>query len=279
MKNTFKTITVLFLSLFIASCSKEDDNINETEPDKTVKENVNEERFSKLEIGSTQLTIPQSGGDTHVNFNYQGKKKVTKITFDVTPIEIKSVGKNEFKWEVSDHLVPTKYYENQLNPNVHYHLAYKETETNPEARPAQGTYKFKITVEEEDGTKSMITKTVTVALKFKNLEVGENGIVALGSEDVHIEYEYLSAPNTVSKITHKIWFKEWRENQDVEIGKWNSIEADIDKTKFEGVKNPEIHSHFDLIENSPSGTYWAVIYVTETGNTEPIKTGVKFEIK
>lgn len=278
MKNTFKTIVVLFLSLFIASCSKNDDDETTIQPDPFEK-NINEDRFSKMEIGSSQFIIPKSAPDTHIEFDYKGDSKVTKITLDVVPTDVKVVSNNEFKWTLTNHIVPAKHYEDQINPHIHYHIGYEELDTNPNAKPAEGTYKFRIIVDHEDGSKSAITKMVKVMLKFNNLEVGEDSVVKLGDKKVHLEYEYISTPNTVSKIIHKLWFKEWREDQDVEIGKWNNIEVIIDKKEFEGIINPKIHTHFDLIKNSPAGKYWATVYVTETGNSEALKMSTPFEIK
>lgn len=249
-------------------------------------QNINSERFTDLEIGSSQLILPQSGSDAHVDFKYKGTSKVTKITFDIMPEHVHDLKANEFKWEVENHVVPEKHYKGQLAPHVHYHIEYKEMEANPKARPAEGEYLFKITVEHEDGTKSAITKEFQVMKKFKDVEVGENFTVAYGSDEMHVEYQYLSGKSTIAKIVHRIWFKEWRTGQkdskgnEIKKGDWNKIDVVVDEKEFKGKKDPVIHTHFDLLPNMPKGKeYWLAIYVTETGQKEPIKTSRQFEIK
>lgn len=249
-------------------------------------QNINPERFTDLEIGTSQLILPQSGSDAHVDFKYKGNSKVTKITFDIVPEHIHNVGANEFMWEVKNHVAPDKYYKGQLKPHVHYHVKYKETEANPEARPAEGEYLFKITVEHEDGTKSAITKEVRVVKKFKNLEIGNNFVVAYAAKEMHVEYQYLTGNTTVAKIVHRIWFKEWRtgqkdsEGKDIKKGDYNTIDFVVPETEFKGKKDPMIHIHHDLLEGMPKDkNYFFAIYVTETGQTEAIKTSRKFEIR
>lgn len=249
-------------------------------------QNINPERFTGIEIGSKQLILPQSGSDAHVEFQYKGKSKVTKIIFDIEPEHIHKVGTNEFKWELENHIVPEKYYKGQLEPLVHYHIKYKETEANPNARPAEGEYVFRAIVEHEDGTKSAFTKEFVVKKKFKDVEVGKNFTVNYGSEEMHVEYQYLTGNNTAAKILHRVWFKEWRtgqkdsEGKEIGIGKWNKIDELVPEKNFKGKKDPLIHTHFDLLPNMPKGKeYWLAIYVTETGQKEPIKVSRKFEIK
>lgn len=277
MKNvvSIKVAILLFLSIFIISCNKDDDN--GTEVVDTFDLNINTNRFSNVEIGSAQLIVPQSGRDLHVEFDYKGSE-IIKISFDIVPTNVKTVKANEFKWSHKYHVVPARHYKGKKNPNVHYHFHYEDTKSNPKARPAEGTYKFRITVEHKDGSKSAITKEIQVVRKFKNLEVGHDNVVKLG-EDVHIEYEYATGSNTVAKIVHRIWFKEWRKGQKVAVGKWNKIDVTVPESKYKGIKNPKIHVHMDLIKGSPKGRYWFGIYVTETGQKKPIKFSTPFEVK
>lgn len=248
--------------------------------------NIHTEHFTGLEIGSVQMILPQSGGDAHIDFKYKGESKIKKITFDVKPVHVDNIGANEFKWELKNHVVPDKYYKGKLEAQIHYHVEYEATKKNPKARPAQGEYKFRIIVEHEDGTKSAITKEFKVMEKFKNVEVGKNAVVAFGSEEIHVEYQYVTGSTTIAKIVHRIWFKEWRtgqknsEGKEIKVGSWNKIDFNIAETAFKGKKDPNIHAHHDLIANMPKGKgYWLTIYVTETGQKEPIKTSRQFEIK
>lgn len=249
-------------------------------------QNIHTEHFTGLEIGSAQMILPQSGGDAHIDFKYKGDSKITKIIFDVKPVHVDNVGTNEFKWELKNHVVPKKYYEGKLEAQVHYHIEYEETKTNPKARPAQGEYKFRIIVEHEDGTKSAITKEFKVMEKFKNVEVGKDLVVAYGSKEIHVEYQYVTGNSTVDKIVHRIWFKEWRAGQkdsngnEIKVDDWNKIDFNVAEAEFKGKKDPNIHAHHDLIANMPKGKeYYFTIYVTETGQKEPIKVSRKFEIK
>lgn len=247
--------------------------------------NIHTEHFTGLEIGSAQFIIPQSGSDAHIDFEYKGESKITKIIFDVMPEHVHKIGTNEFKWELKNYVVPEKIYKGKLNATIHYHVKYKEIEKNPKARPAEGEYKFRIIVEHEDGTKSAITKEVKVVRKFKDMEVGKKNVVAFGSDEAHVEYQYMTGNSTIAKILHRIWFKEWRTGQknskgeEIKIGNWNRIDVTVPEKEFKGKKDPIIHTHIELIKGMPKAEYYFTTYVTETGQTKPIKISKKFEIK
>lgn len=274
MKNTFNIVLLFLASFFIISCN-DDDNLPET-----FDENINSERFKDLELGNSSFVLPQSNVDIHIEFDYSGTSKVTKIYFDAEPLRINTVKTGEVAWQLKNHIVPVDRYQGQLNPHIHYHVYFdEENKYNPSFKPAEGIYKFIITVEHEDGTKSRITKQLHIIQKFKNLEVGNNKVVALGKDELHTEFEYVSGVNTVTEIKYELWYKEWRQGQNVAVGKWDKIVSVLPKNLYEGVKNPDIHYHFDLIQGSPVGEYWLNIYVTESGESEAVKLSVPFEIK
>ncbi|MCD8401073.1 hypothetical protein G1K57_01520 [Tenacibaculum finnmarkense] len=274
MKNTFKTLFLLVTSFFIISCNNEDPT-----PD-SFEENINQERFKGLEIGNSDFILPQSNVDIHIEFDYLGTSKVTKIYFDVEDYNTSKANKGEVIWGLKNHVVPVKNYENQLNPHIHYHLYFdEENKQNPSFKAATGVYNFKITVEHEDGTKSVITKKLSILQKFKHLEIGENNTVNFGEDELHTEFEYISEPNTVTQIKYELWFKEWRANQKVAIGKWNSVVTILPKNLYEGIKNPHIHYHYDLLAESPKQEYWLNIYVQEKGEKEMVKLSVLFNIE
>ncbi|WP_233898236.1 hypothetical protein [Tenacibaculum piscium] len=276
MKNTLKTLFLLISTFFIISCNNEDPT-----PD-SFEENINTERFKGLELGNASFIMPQSSPDVHVEFDYTGTSKVTKISFDVASHNVTKVNKDEIIWELKNHLVPVKNYENQLNPHIHYHLLFgfdEKDKENPLLKPATGVYNFKITIEHQDGTKSIITKKLSILQKFKDLEIGENNTVNFGEDEIHTEFEYISEPNTVTEIKYELWFKEWRTDQKVAIGKWNNVVTILPKNLYEGVKNPHIHYHYDLLPESSKQEYWLNIYVQEKGEKESVKLSVLFEIK
>ncbi len=273
MKNNFKTLILLFLSIVLVSCSDD-------ETPTTFDENINSERFTGLELGNSDFVLPQSNIDVHTEFDYQGTSKVTKIYFNVQPHNISTPQTGETAWELKDHLVPVDSYQGQLNPHIHYHVYFDEENRYQTAfRPAEGVYKFKITVEHEDGSRSAITKELHIIKKFKNMEIGENNIVAIGTDELHTEYQYISGNDTVTEIKYQLWFKEWREGQNVEVGKWDKVETILPANLYENVRNPEIHYHYDLLEGSPAGGYWLNIYVKENGESEAVKLSVPFRIQ
>ncbi|WP_103072540.1 hypothetical protein [Aquimarina sediminis] len=273
MKNRFQVAILFFLSLFIISCDNDDDAI-------IFDENINQVRFTGIELGNSQLVLPQSNVDIHTEFDYAGTSKVTKIFFDVIPFDVPNVREGETAWELTDHLVPVERYEGQLNPHIHYHVYFdEENKYDPSITPAEGVYKFKITVEHEDGSKSAITKELHIIQKFKNMKIGDNNVVALGTDKLPTSYEYLSGNNTVTEIKYQLWFEEWREGQNVEVGKWDNIEVILPENLYKGIKNPNIQYNFDLIKGSPAGGYWLNIYAKESGESEAVKLSIPFEVK
>lgn len=274
MKTILKPLFLLFISTLIVSCSDDE------QPTPSFEENIHSERFKDMELGNSNFILPQSNIDVHTEFEYEGTSKVTKIYFNVQPSNVPSVGSGEVAWELKDHLVPTANYAGQLNPHIHYHVYFDETNKyQPKFKPAAGVYKFKITVMHEDGTKAVITKDLNIVKKFKELEVGKDQKVTFGSDELHIEFEYLSDPATVSDITLQLYFKEWRTGQSVAVGEWNSMTKVIPKNLYDGVKNPHIHYHMDLLKDSPKGNYWLNILVKETGSNSPVKLSVPFVIE
>ncbi|WP_422090285.1 hypothetical protein [Tenacibaculum ovolyticum] len=274
MKNIFKTATLLLATFFIISCSD-----NETLVKKFA-ENINPENFEGIELGNSDLILPQSNVDVHIEFDYSGTSKVTKIYFDVEALNVPKVNHGELIWDLRNHLVPVERYEGQLNPHIHYHVYFdEENRYTPSFKPAEGIYNFKITVEHEDGTKSIVTKQLNIIQKFKQLEVGENNSIVFGNDVLPTKFEYVSEPNIVTEITYELWFEEWRAGQNVAIGKWDKVIKIVPKELYEGVKNPQISYVLDLISGSPKGGYWLNIYVKEDGEKEKVKLSVPFEIK
>ncbi|WP_146052804.1 hypothetical protein [Aquimarina sp. I32.4] len=274
MKNTFKATLLFFLSLFVISCNNDDDN------SVIFEENINADRFTGIELGNSQFVLPQSNVDIHTEFDYAGTSKVTKILFDVTPFDVPVVRDGEVSWELSNHLVPVERYEGQLNPHIHYHVYFdEENKYEPSFKPAEGVYKFKITAEHEDGSKSIVTKDLHIIQKFKDMKVGDNNVAVLGTDKLQTIYQYVSGNNTVTEIKYQLWFKEWREGQNVEVGKWDNVEMILPKESYNGKKNPMIDYMYNLPEGIPTEGYWLNIYVTEGGESEAVKLSVPFEVK
>lgn len=273
MKHTIKTAILFLATTFMVSCSDDDSIV------KTFEENKNAERFTNIELGNSDFILPQSNVDVHIEFDYTGTSKVSKIYFDVEAHSTNAVNDGELIWDLRDHLVPVERYQGQLNPHIHYHVYFDEdSKYEPSFKAAEGAYNFKITVEHEDGTKSIITKKLNIVQKFKHLEVGENNRVTYGKDELHTEFEYVSTPNKVTEIKYELWFEEWRTGQDVAVGDWDSVVTILPKELYENVINPDIHYHFDLIPESPKGGYWLNIYVQEDGEKEKVKLSIPFEI-
>ena len=259
MKSILKLSTIItFLIVSLSSCSSDDDNIDPNA-------DINPERFENLEIGNSDFQVPQFNEDLHVDFDYTGKTKVKKVYFDITPMNVKAPKTNEIEWEVSKHLVPEKYYKDQLNPNIHYHMEFDLENLNrkflEKIRPAEGTYSLKITIVEEDNSESIITREFVVLKKFLEIEIGHDFHTDLGSDELHTDFVYDAGNNTVSEIKYVFWYKEWREGQDVAVGKWASIETIVPNSLYKDQKKPEVHYHLPINPDYPAGTYWLNIYV------------------
>lgn len=276
MKMLNKSIIVLLLSLFIASCSK-DDSPAVANFDK----NVNQNLFEGLEIGNSKFILPQSNVDIHVEFDYKGSTtNVTKILFDIIPFKVPNIKEGQVAWSLKNHLVPIKRYKGQRNPHIHYHVYFDENnKRNPKLKPAEGIYKFRITVEHEDGSKSFITKKFNITQIFKNLKIGDNNTIAYGSDKLVTEFQYNSGNNSVEEVSYQFWFKEWRKGKKVEVGKWTNIIEVLSKVLYEGAKNPIINYDFKLIPNLPKGDHWLNLLVKVKGEKEAVKLSIPIKVK
>lgn len=281
MKNTLLKMVVLLLPvLFIISCDNDDTPIKPS-----FDKNIHAERFKGLELGNSKFVLPQSNVDIHIEFDYKAKSKVTKIFFDVIPYKISKVKEGQVAWTLKKYLVPEERYKGELNPHIHYHVYFDEkSKHKPALRPAEGIYKFKITVEHEDGSKSAITKEMHIIQKFKNMKIGNNKTLAFGKTKLDTEFEYVSGSNTVKEIKYQVWFKEWRsgqkrEGKEVKIGGWNNVTTILPKELYFGKKNPKIKYTLDMLEGSPKGKYWLNIYSQENGESEAVKLSIPLEIK
>ena len=286
MKNKIKFL-VLFLmgALAITSCNKDDDETSDV-----FTENKNESYFSGLEIGTKDFIVPQSNADIHVEFDYEGKSKVSKIFIDIISKDIKPIKGNEIDYKLEKHLVSSEKHVGSLNAHIHHHIYYDNSEKNkytPENIPAEGTYLFKVTVEHEDNSKSFITKEFQIIKKIKNINAEDFNSVSFGDKDLHTEFDYVSGENTVSSIKYYLWFKEWREGKlrdgkEVKIGGWNNIERILPKNLYEGTKNPHIHYHMDLPEGLPAGRCSLIVHITEKtveGEDINLKIYLRFIVK
>ncbi len=273
MKNTIKFLKVLVLTILVSSCSSDDDAVN------TFGENVNSERFTGIELGNSDFVLPQTNVDVHVEFDYAGTSKVTKIVFDVMPNNVPNIKTGEVAWELKEHVVPVDKYEGQLNPHIHYHVYFDEdSKYEPTIKPAEGIYDFKITVQHEDGTTSKVTKQMHIIQKFMHLEVGHDQTTKFGTNELHTDFEYNSGNNAVKEIRYQLWFEEWRTGQNVEVGKWDNIITILPEALYKGIKNPDVHYDLQLPEGAPIGGYWLNIYAEEEGEKEAVKLSVPFKI-
>ncbi|AUP80943.1 hypothetical protein [Flavivirga eckloniae] len=277
MKSILKFSAIItFLIISLSSCSSDDDNLN-------LEGDINPERFENMEIGSSSFQVPQFSPDLHVDFDYTGKTKVKKIYFDINPINASEPNAGEMEWNVSKHLVPEKYYKDQLNPNIHYHMAFDPANENKDfinkIRPAEGTYNLKITVIEEDNSESLITKEFEVVKKFLEIEIGHDYHTDFGSDKLHTDFMYDAGNNTVSEVKYVLWFKEWRDGENKPIGKWDSVETIVPNSLYQNQKKPEVHYDLPINPDYPKGTYWLNIYVKESGEDEAVKLSVPFDIE
>ncbi|MBC9797205.1 hypothetical protein [Sinomicrobium weinanense] len=276
MKSKFSFLHLsFFMTLFVllTSCSNDDDNISDSGDD------INADRFTGLEIGNSSFEIPQATTDLHVEFDYEGESQVESIRFEISPVDVESPGKGEVAWDVPDYEVPSSYYEGQINPHIHHHVYFDpENGKFPKVRPAVGTYRFKAIVTESNGTESSIAREFNVVKKFEDIEIGHEGKVEEGSDDLHTEFGYNAGDNVVEDIRLEIWFVEWREGQNVAPGEWDKVDHILPENMYKGQKNPFIHYHLPIEPEYPQGDYWLNIYVTESGENEAIKLSLPFQV-
>ncbi|MFC5046587.1 hypothetical protein ACFSTE_02820 [Aquimarina hainanensis] len=276
MKRSIKFLSVLILSIvFCTSCSNDDDGGN------TFDENQNAERFSGIEIGNAAYKVPRSNVDVHMEFDYEGAKKVDKIYLDITPVSTPNMQEGEVAWEVKDHLIPlSSDYQGKLNPHIHYHVYFDpDNKYEPKIKVAQGTYKLKITVIEEDKSKSVITKEFEIVQKFFGTKVAEQSILAAGSVSLPTEFTYDSGANTVDEIAYELWFEEWREGQNVAPGKWDKINVVLPADLYKGKVSPKVVYELPMNVEFPENGYWLNIYVKESSEKERVKLSVPFKIE
>ncbi len=273
MKTNLKFLAIIVsLGLFLYSCSSDDDTIDPN-ADK------NSERFENIEIGNTDFKVPQFNPDLHTEFDYTGNSKVTKITYDISPINVEEPNTGEAKWKVSNHLVPKDYYEGKLNPHIHYHVFFDPINKYlPKVRPAKGIYSLKITIVEEDNSESYITKQFEIVKKFSEVEIGTNNEMKLGSDALDIKFKYDAGNNTVSEVKYELWFEEWREGQNVAVGKWDNTIVVLPTNLYENQSIPNINFPLEINPDSPLGNYWLNIYVKESGENEAVKLSIPFRI-
>lgn len=280
MKNTIKIVCLFIMGLYLTSCSKEEENIplNDVDTNK-FEQNVHADRFKGVEIGNSKYVLPQSNVDIHIEFDYEGTSKVSKIFFDAIPVNVPNIKEGQVAWELKNHLVPKERYEGQLNPHIHYHVYFDENDKrNPNIKPAEGVYKFKITIEHEDGSKSIITKDLKIVQKFQDLKVGNNKTITFGENVLNTEFTYNSGENVVEEIKYQLWFKEWREGKEKPIGKWNNIVEVLTENLYKGKKNPIISYDYALPKGLPKGEWWLNLYVKEKGESEAVKLSVPIKV-
>ncbi|NJB83600.1 hypothetical protein [Wenyingzhuangia aestuarii] len=273
MKPKFKFLAlIVFLGLSLQSCSSDDNNIDENV-------DLNQEKFENIEIGNTDFKVPQFNPDLHTQFDYTGERKVTKIYYDINPVNVEEPNTGEVKWQVSNHLVDEDYYAGQLNSHIHYHVFFDpENELFPKVRPAKGVYSLKITIVEEDNSTSSITKQFEIVKKFSEVKLGNNNQVEYGSDELHTEFEFDAGANTVSEVKYELWFEEWREGQNVAVGDWDTIVIVLPKSLYENQNKPHVHYHMDVDTELPVGDYWLNIYVKESGENEAVKLSIPLSI-
>jgi hypothetical protein len=262
---------LIVLNLMFISCDSDDDD-NYTEE-------INAERFTNVEVGNFEGEVPQMNMDIHTEFDYTGVQKVSKIHFDITPLKIEPPKEGEMEWVLIEHLLPEESYAGQINPHIHYHLYYdQENPFSPNARPALGTYKLTITVTEEGGEKSIITREFKVVRKFYDIQVGDNNTVVRGSESINAKFEYRTETRLVEDVRFVLWFKEWREGQEVELGTWAQIESVLPSEMYVDIESPVIDYDMPLNPNFPTGDYWLSMKVTEVGAKEAVRLTVPIKI-
>ncbi|KAB5490825.1 MULTISPECIES: hypothetical protein [Flagellimonas] len=272
MKHIARLLFFAIPLIFLASCSSDDDALDP-------QGDINPERFENLEIGNADFKVPQANPDLHTQFDYTGKQKVTEIYFDIESVNIQTPVGDEVDWNISNHLIPKDYYEGQINPHVHYHVLFDpQNEFIPSTRPAEGVYKLTITVVEEDGSESVLSKEFEVVKRFFDVEVGHDGHVHFGSDELHTEFEYQAGDNTVNEITFELWFEEWREGQNVPVGSWDKVLHTLPEELYENSSNPHIHYHMSIDPEFPVGNYWLNIYVKDSGSEEAVKLSVPFSV-
>ncbi|WP_318343518.1 hypothetical protein [Flagellimonas baculiformis] len=273
MKQTVRLFLLAMIPLiFLTSCSSDDDVLDP-------QGDINPERFENLEIGNAAFKVPQANPDLHIQFDYTGEQKVTEVYFEIESVNIKNPVGDEVDWLISNYLVPKSYYEGQINPHVHYHILFDQNnEFFPATRPAEGVYKLTITMIEEDGSESRLSKEFEVVKRFFEVEVGHDGHVHYGSDELHVEFEYQGGDNTVNEIMFELWFEEWREGQNVPVGSWDNIRHTLPADLYENSNTPHIHYHMSIDPEFPVGNYWLNIYVEDSGSEEAVKLSVPFSV-
>jgi len=272
MRQIVKLLLIALPFIFLASCSNDDDALDQ-------QGDINPERFENLEIGNADFKVPQANPDLHIEFDYTGKQKVTEVYLDIKSVSIQTPVGDEVDWNVSKYLIPESYYEGQINPHIHYHILFDpDNEYFPSMRPAEGTYTMTFTIIEEDGSESVLTKEFEVVKRFFEVEVGHDGHVHYGSDELHTEFEYQGGDHTVSEIVYELWFEEWREGQNVPAGSWDNILHTLPTELYENSTNPHIHYHMSIDPEFPTGNYWLNIYVKDSGSEEAVKLSVPFSV-
>lgn len=280
MKHLFRAAIIIFMGLSVVSCS--DDEPVKPPKDPFVK-NINQERFTKLEIGNLDLETLQSATNMHVNFTFVGgKSNFTKITLDIEPVKVGTPKKGEKVWKLKNYVINEKKYKGQKNPKLHYHLHYnKKGETH---KIAPGIYRIRVVVDHEDKSQSAVTKNFTVLKKFEGFKVGENDSrkVKLGAKEIKFEYKILTNTKNIESIKYKFWFKEWRKNQirpdGKKAGKYNYVEYPVAKGKYEGKTNPVVKDRIALKPEYKKGKYYVGIVLKEKGKKRGVSLYKSFEI-
>lgn len=138
MKTFFLRTTFLLIGImFFSSCSNDENNT------------VKQPEISNLEIGLSNSEIGTIGKDFHLEFDILAGDKINDVQIKILPIATETYSK------VWSHEIVWKQYKGSKNTNVHKHFDI------PTDAP-EGKFDFIIIVNDENGSKLEVKKTITL---------------------------------------------------------------------------------------------------------------------
>jgi hypothetical protein len=293
MKIHFKHIVIIALSILAFSCSKEDEMQPPIKDAEEIKdpfvENINTEKFKSLQLGYSDRYIVPVEGSMHINFEFDGDEKTSEVYIDIEPEKEIIPKKDEYVLTLEKHLLKKKRYEGVKNPKIHEHLWFTKNKKGEPSNvvyyfysaPAAGSYKFKITVIDEKGKKSAVTKKIEIVQAYKNIEISNQKVdhikyntvrIKQGTENIPLEFQYDSRGRSLETMTLMLTPPDWSWSNK------NDITKIIELKKYTKKGNTySIKYNFPIDPNLVKGAYFFEISVGGVGESTSISNEIVIE--
>jgi hypothetical protein len=240
MKKHIKNLFIIALSILAFSCSKDDEILEP--PKENFIENIDIEKFKNLKIGFTNEFIIPIEGYKRIEFTHINDTRVSKVCLDIEPEKKMTPKKDEYVLKLEKFILNENKYKGVRNPNVSEFLSFTKNKAGNfseginswNSSPAPGIYNFKITVVDEKGKKSAISKKVKFIQAYKDIKIAgqkthsikyNNISVKQGSKSIPIAFHFNPESIDTKEIKFKLIPPDWSWTNKNDINKSIKLET------------------------------------------------------